>query len=161
MLDKINSENASGIQPYFIYQRIALNAPKVFFLFPLDYGFWFVFRRILALWPERDAASTMVSELLIEINEQSSGHNLQQDAFPVRLICTPGKDGVFPDVPSGRLTATSPKLQPFMNTVLPQRDNILISVSGQAAGFPVNIDLCVMGYLVPDAKLDMWKGAHE
>lgn len=157
----MNVKELKEIQPYWIYQRISLVAPKGTFLFPVEYGFWYWLRFINTKYPELDAgAANFAPELAIEIRESGSLHNPQDVNFPPlpRLFTTPGPNGVQINA-GGLMTATGPKYQKAINSMHLHRNNIELYITGRSAiPFPTLIDICLMGYLIPDAHLLMWKG---
>src|SRR3990172_7712996 len=154
MLELIDVNKCCNRQPYMVYQRVTIAGPKAYFMFPLDYGFWFFVRRFLVRWPEIDAAgAAFAPELRIEIMERAANHNQQQDAIPLRLFTTPASNGIQVNA-GGLLTSAGPKFSKLINHVLPSRDNIEIVITGQnGTPFPALVDIAIVGYLVPDSKL--------
>lgn len=160
-----NVENLDTIresQPYFIYQRITLAAPINYFLFPIDYGFWYLLRKIYVKYPEIDATGLIFGPvpLRFETYQRAANKFPQNVPIPFDLVGTPGSAGVSVDA-AGNMTATGCKNSKLQNVVHPFRDNIEIQISGQNTATPAVIDIALHGYLIPSKILTMWSGDNE
>lgn len=162
MIDLSNVDASRDAQPWFIYKRITLNQPINYFLEPIDYGFWYILRRINVKYPEVDAAGAVFfGDLRLERLERASGKWVQNAPIPFRLISTPHKEGVQINAAS-QMTATPLKNSLLQNVFHPYRDNIEIMISGQVPGvMPLIIDICLLGYYVSAKERVMWEGEKK
>lgn len=162
MIRKINVEEISGTFPLFIYRRIALASARPPFFFAIDPGYWFWLRSLRAKWPEVDAAGvTFAPELNIEIIESSVHRVHQNTPVSIRLLCSPGSQGVQINA-GGKMTATPVTGQKMLNEMRPFRDNITFYVSGQnTTPFPAFVDIVAIGYMIPDKRSIAWKGTND
>lgn len=148
-------------QPYFIYGRLTLNAPTNYFLFPIDYGFWYLLRKVHIKYPEVDQTGAIFGpHLRVEMYERASNKWPQNAPVSFELFATPGSAGVTITA-GGQMTATGPKNAKLINKIFPYRDNLQLEVSGQNTVTPAVIDICLLGYLIPEKKLAMWKGDED
>lgn len=145
------------VQPYFVYQRINLTAPMCYWLFPIDYGFYYLLRKISIQYPEISALGVYGPHLRFELYQRAQ--NLLQQVVPIPddLFSTPGPNGV--SVVGGDMTATAPRAAKLQNIVYPFRDNLEVRIHGWNGTNPVYCDICMMGYLVPAGSLTMWEGS--
>ena len=162
MLNLESLDALKDCQPYYIYKRVQLTSPTGYFLNPIDYGFWYLLRRVHVKFPEVDTAGAVFyPQLNLYVVERGSNKIPQNTPIPFRLFCTPTSEGVT--VTAGnQLTATGPKNAKLLNKVLPFRDNIEFYISGQnPIGNPPFIDIVCIGYMIPERKLYMWEGGKN
>lgn len=162
MLDLSKFDILRESQPYYIYKRVMLTSPTGYFFNAIDYGFWYLLRRIHVQFPELDAAGAVIyPQLEMYMVEKGSNKIPQNVPIPFRLFCTPGAEGVQVNAGS-QLTATGPKNAKLINKVFPFRDNVEIYISGQnPIGNPPFIDIALVGYMIPNRKLYMWQGGKD
>jgi hypothetical protein len=148
--------------PFFIFQRVALipNARGVF-LYPIETGYWYWLRKILCKWAEVDAAGAVfIPDMLIEISGSSRHRSYQDNPVSLRLLSSPCGNGVNINV-AGQMTATGPSSAIAIDELLPQRDNIVMHFSGNnATPFPAFINVCLVGYMIPDNKMIQFRGTN-
>lgn len=157
MLDFTNLQAYKNNQPYYIYKRVQLTSPEGYFLHAIDYGFWYLLRRVHVKFPEVDTAGAVFyPQLNLYAVERASNKISQNVPIPFRLIGTPASEGVT--VTAGnQMTATGIKNVKLLNKVLPFRDNLEFYISGQnPIGDPPFIDVVCIGYLISDNELSMW-----
>ncbi len=163
-LDDATLERARVGQPYFIYQRIPLgNVVEAYFLFPVPYGFWFLLRTVNSIWPQESAAKAYFDGTLkVEFFLRGSGKSQQGVPVSLNLFATPGGDGISIDGINRLTCGEGPKGAKLQNTVYPIRDTIEIRVTGHdplaIPIHPLYVDIALLGYLIPDSRLDLWKG---
>ena len=151
-----NLDSTRESQPYFIYRRILLTSPVVHFLFPVDYGFWYLLRKMYVKYPEVDITGAIFGpHLRFETYQRAANKFPQNVPIPFELITSPGSAGVTIDA-AGNMTATGIKNSKLQNVVHPFRDNIEIKISGQNLITPTQIDIALHGYLIPCKNLKMW-----
>jgi len=162
MLDLEKLEVQRDSQPFYIYKRVMLTSPTGYFFHAIDYGFWYLLRRIHATFPELDPAGAVTyPQLEMYMVEKGSNKIPQNVPIPFRLFSTPGAEGVQVNAAS-QLKATGPKNAKLLNLVFPCRDNLEIYISGQnPIGNPPFIDIALIGYLVPAKEKAMWQGGNN
>lgn len=162
MLKKIEVDKLMDMAPYLIYQRVNLiaNAPGKFY-FPIEPGYWYWLRQIRCKWNEVDAAGVVYNPGMFIEMRGSSRHRTYQDApIPLRLISSPGGNGVNQVLPN-LMTATGPASFKMIDEILPQRDNIEIYLTGHnVTPFPAFIDVLLVGYMIPDKSMVQFKGVN-
>lgn len=142
-----------GIQPFFIYRRVALTSPLSYMFYALDYGFYYLLRTIHAKYAENDGV-TQFPDLNIFAVQKGSGKEPQNVPIPLTLFCTPGNAGI---VLSGtNTTAGRPKAAKLQNVVYPFRDNMEFQITGQSGGLPSFVDIALIGYYIPVKNFEMW-----
>lgn len=158
MLDLSKFDILRDSQPYYIYKRVQLTSPTGYFFNAIDYGFWYLLRRIHVQFPELNPAGAVVyPQLNMYMVERGSNKIPQNVPIPFRLFCTPTAEGVRVNA-ANQLTATGPKNVKLINKVLPFRDNIELYISGQnPIGNPPFVDITTIGYLIPAKDFFMWQ----
>lgn len=158
MLDLSKFDILRESQPWYIYKRVQLTSPTGYFFEPIDYGFWYLLRRVHVQFPELDPAGAVTyPQLNMYMVERGSNKIPQNVPIPFRLFCTPGAEGVQVNA-ANQLTATGPKNVKLINKVFPYRDNIELYISGQnPIGSPAFIDIALVGYLIPSKSFYMWQ----
>lgn len=145
-------------QPYFIYKRILLNTPTARFLHTIDYGFWFLLRKIICKYPQVDVTGAIFGPNLRFETYQTAANKFPQNVpIPFELVSSPGSTGVTIDA-AGNMTATPVKNAKLQNVVHPYRDTIDIRITGQNLTTPTQIDIMLLGYYLPEKSLKMWSG---
>lgn len=141
-------------QPFFIYRRVTLNVPVAYMFFQLDYGFWYLLRKVHAKYAEQDGANYF-PPLNIFAVQKGINKETQNAPVPLNLFTTPGSAGLVytaPDVSCG-----SVKFAKLQNIVYPFRDNLEFQITGQnLATGPAYVDLCLIGYYMPVTDNEMW-----
>lgn len=156
-IDKQTFDTIRESQPFFIYKRVELTAPINYFLFTIEYGYWYFLRKIFSKYPEVDTAGAVFGPHL-KVEAYQRGGNIwpQNNPVPLELFTTPGSAGVTM-LATGEMTATGPKAAKFQNVVYPYRDNIELQISGQNLTTPVQCDIMLQGYLIPVKSFAMWE----
>ena len=144
-------------QPYYIYKRLTLNSPYAYFFEPIDYGFWYLLRKIYVKYPENDGV-LFGPHLRFETYQRAANKFPQNVPIPFELVSSPGSAGVSIDAATGNYTATPVKNAKNQNVVHPYRDNIELTVTGQNLTTPQSIDIMLLGYYIPVQNLKMWSG---
>lgn len=147
-------------QPFFIYKRLELTEPTVYFFYQLDYGFWYLLRRVHTKYPELDSQGSFGPTLRLEFYQMAQTKTPQNVPIPDVLFCTPSSRAVQID-PAGMTTATQPKNAKLQNIVYAFRDNIQIKVTGQDLTNPKHVDIMLVGYQLPAGRRVMWEGSHS
>lgn len=161
MLDLKNFDLLRESQPYYIYKRVSLAGPEGYFFNAIDYGFWYLLRRLHIKYPEIDpAGAVFYPDIAINTLQRAANIWPQNVPVPPRLYGTPAKEGVQINA-TGQMTATGPKNVKLLNTVYPFRDNIEFYISGQTPTGPLVVDVCCIGYLIPAESLKMWEGGRN
>jgi len=100
MFSEFNLDYSGKVYPYFIYQRLAANIPRQYFLYTLSNGYGYFIRRITARWNESVAtnnnvpptlAATISPSLKIEIFTRESAR--QNTAIRLDLLTSPSRFG--------------------------------------------------------------------
>jgi len=146
------------VQPYYVYQRVTLNSPQCFWLFTIDYGFYYLLRRIVIKYPEISALGVYGPHLRFELYQRAQDTLQQVEPIPDDLFCTPGPNGVLIDA-GGNMSESAPKAGKLLNIVYPFRDNLEVRVNGWNGTSPVICDIMMQGYLIPAGTLTMWDGS--
>ena len=165
--------------PFFYWKRFDLypqgpfkDGPKYQFSFPLDYGYAFLLSEMIF-----KQGADYEGKVKIEMISKVRGREYQMFPFYPRLISTPGDTGTYPPAPapvdSGALNrvsyarrvennlSASPSSRLPLNVFYHYRENVFINV--QLSTFfwglygPSFADLLLIGYLIPERKLAMWK----
>jgi len=148
-------------QPYYIYKRLILNTPVVYFLHQIDYGFWYLVRQIHVKYPEVDASGLNFGPKLgLSFRQPGSNRWPQNIPVPDDLFCTPGSSGVT-IFPGFEMTSTPLKGAKLQNISHPFRDNIEIQITGQNLVTPYQIDIMILGYYIPVESQAQWQGGFN
>ncbi|MFA5235094.1 MAG: hypothetical protein WC390_11905 [Sulfurimonas sp.] len=153
MVDLNNFDVLRESQPYFIYQRILLNSPIVYFLFSLDYGFYYLLRQIHIRYPS-DNGIVQYPNLNIFAVQKGSGKETQNVPIPATLFCTPGNSNVT--MVGALSTVGEVKAAKLQNIVYPFRDTMEFQISGHGIATPPFVDMCLIGYYLPVKENMMW-----
>lgn len=160
--DRVSLDVAGQVQPYFVYSRVSLAVPRAYVLFSVPYGFNYLLRRVVSRWPERGAA-TIDPSLSVELFNGASSRPRQVAPVPFGLFSSPAGDDVatVASPAPGGVSMTAAPLQSLriVNIAFPYGDTVRLEVTGQVAGAPAWLDLVLMGYLIPESALALWKGA--
>jgi hypothetical protein len=149
------------VNPFFIYKRLLLNSPTAYFLHQIDYGFWYVMRKIHIRYPEIDVTGAVFGpRLSVELYQRGGNQWPQNVPIPVDLFCTPGMSGVTIDG-AARMTAVPVKNAKLQNIIYPFRDNFELYVSGQNLVTPTDIDIMIIGFMVPVESQYQWEGSFN
>lgn len=147
-------------QPYYIYKRIELNTPTARFLHTIDYGFWYLLRKIHFKYPSVDVTGAIFGPNLRFETYQTAANKFPQNVpIPFELVGSPGSTGVTIDA-AGNMTATPVLNAKLQNVVHPYRDTIDFRITGQNLTTPTQIDIMLIGYYIPEKKLQMWSGQN-
>lgn len=159
MLDLSKFDILRESQPYYYYQRVQLTSPEGYFFSAIDYGFWYLLRRVHVQFSEIDPAGAVFYPTLnVYFVERANNKIPQNVPIPFRLFCTPNGEGIQGNV-ANQLTATGPKNAKLQNVVYPFRDNIELYISGHnPIGNPPFVDIMLIGYLIPAKDFYMWEG---
>jgi len=142
--------------PYFVYRRLTLAAAIEYFMFHIEYGFYYLLRELRVKYPEIDAGGvTFGPQLSFKAVRRSTNTYFQDAPIPFNLLTTPGSSAVQVNAAS-QMTATPPKNNKVLNILFPYRDNIELQVSGQNGTTPTICDIVLVGYLIPFEQLKMW-----
>lgn len=166
--------------PFFFWKRFSLfpqgpfkDGPKYQFSFPLDYGYAFLLSEIMF----KQGGDPYEGKVKIEIISKARGREYQMFPFYPRLISTPGSNGLSLPAPApvdnGALnrcntawnyedfTSTGPKSRLPLNLFYHYRENVFINVFLSTFFWglysPSFADLLLIGYLIPERKLAMWR----
>lgn len=159
----INLEELSfgdNTQPWFLYKRVQLNTPTGYCFFTIEYGFWYLLRKVHVKYAEVDAAGAVFGpRLTVEALLRGTNKWPQNVPIPIDLISTPNQAGVQLDAATNLLTATPPKASKLLNTLYPFRDNIEFYITGQdvPGNMPQYVDFMAVGYLIPEKTFHMWE----
>lgn len=150
-------------QPWFLYKRVPTTTPTGYCFFPLEYGFWYLLRKVNVKFAETNAAKTVFANSLnVEAILRGTNKIPQNEPIPFNLLSSPGSAGVSPSVSGQQQTATGVKNSKLLNTLYPFRDNIELYVTGQGgASLPAFIDIVCIGYLIPEKSFYMWQGGKD
>ncbi|MDD5688615.1 MAG: hypothetical protein PHE88_12375 [Elusimicrobia bacterium] len=162
MFKKIEVNKLPDMFPYLIYQRVPLfPGARGKFYFPIDAGYWYWLHHLRCKYPEVDAAG-VVFNVGMNIEMRGSARHREYENAPVslKLLTSPCGNGVQLFAPAG-MTATGPTSHFAINEMLPRRDNIEIYFSGHnATPFPAFIDCVLVGYMIPDKRMEQFKGTN-
>lgn len=148
-------------QPYFIHRRVALISSVEYVIHPIDYGFWYLLRKIVVKYPEYDVTGLIYGpKLRIELFQRAQNKLPQNVPIPDDLFCTPGSNNVRITL-GGQMTASSPTSAKLQNIVYPFRDGIELRLYGQNGVTPTFAEIVFIGYLVPADRLHYWKGSYS
>jgi hypothetical protein len=160
-IDVENLDSIRESQPYFIYKRIPLSTTAAYFFHQIDYGFWYLLRKVYVKYPEIDVTGLIFGpRIRVESYQRGSNKIPQNVPIPFELFCTPGGNSVTVSA-GGQMTATGPKNTKLQNVVYPYRDNIELTITGQNTITPIQVDIVLLGYLIPVNKLRMWEGGKN
>lgn len=161
MLDLDKFDILRESQPYYIYQRVSLTGPEGYFFHAIDYGFWYLMRRLHCVWSQDNLVANF-PELSVNFNLRASNKWPQNVPTPLRLFATPNNPTVRQTALTTRTFSAGPKNVKLLNIVYPFRDNIEIYVYGQnPPNQPPFVDIMSVGYLIPNEKLYMWEGGKD
>ena len=147
-------------QPWFLYKRVSLVDPVGYCFFPLEYGFWYLLRKVNMKYADTDVAgANRTNRLNVEAILRGTNKIPQNEPIPFDLLSSPGPAGVAPGA-GGQLTATGVKTSKLLNTLYPFRDNIELYVTGQQTSLPAFVDIVCIGYLIPEKSFHMWEGGQ-
>jgi len=158
MVELLDLNSMQGVQPFFIYRRVALTGPVSYMFYALDYGFFYLLRTIHARYAETDGV-VQYPNLNIFAVQKGSGKEPQNQPIPINLFCTPGNAGIVDS--GGVYTVGSVKAAKLQNVVYPFRDNMEFQITGQAGGLPLSVDIMLLGYYVPVKNFEMWGNNGE
>lgn len=164
--------------PFFYWKRFFLypmgpfiDGPKYQFSFPLDYGYAFLLSELIF-----KQAGGYCGKVKIELISKARGRDYQMFPFYPRLISTPSDVGNYPPAPapvdngalnrcSSAITesnlSASPSSRLPLNIFYHYRENVFINI--QLSTFfwglysPSLADILLIGYLIPERKLAMWR----
>lgn len=152
-----------GTQPWFLYKRVPLTTPTGYCFFEIEYGFWYLLRKIHIKYAEFNSVAALYGpRLSVEAILRGTNKVPQNVPIPFDLISTPNQSGVDINVALGEMTATAPKASKMLNILYPFRDNVEFYVTGQnvPAGMPPFVDIMAVGYLIPESSFHMWEGGE-
>lgn len=163
----INLDIATQVQPYFVYNRVALGAPRAYVLYTIPHGFNFLLRRVVTQWPEAFAATA--ADVIPHIEFFCTSDSRPRQVAPVRLplISSPGGGRNATMVASGAplgfsLSASSRRSVRIVNQAYVYNDTIRCEITGQnPAVDPVLIDVVLEGVLIPERALAIWRGRGD
>jgi hypothetical protein len=149
MLQKIDI--AKSRYPYLIFRRIPLLNHANTISVAINYGFDFLLRRITASYDSQDAGGVALYPALdISLVQTSRQRSLQNQAFSILLISSPGSEGVYyaaapaavdTDLFSKVFFAAPRELHKTLNILYRHREEIMLSISGATIASAVNPDL--------------------
>ena len=70
--DPVDLSVAAATQPYFVYNRLALAAARVYDLFSIPYGFDFLLRRVVTRWDGQVPGAVNAYTLPVELYNEAS-----------------------------------------------------------------------------------------
>ena len=171
-LEELVTDNELEQWPYVYYKRFVTNGREPLkFLEPLDFGYGFLLIDLRSKWEDDIDQSAIMPKLNIEFTKIIGAKKLQISPYNLANYSTPGHSGVnavaapLPVDNNGfniNFTATPVKDNIRYNEFYLSRENIDIdlnflgNVLVQERQF--YIDLCLVGYLVPNETLDVWGG---
>lgn len=153
-------ELIDGVRPYYVYEQVQLTAPVTYWIFPIDYGFYYLLRKIHAKYPEYDEVELVYGPPLnFELFQRAQ--NIVNQVQPVSpdLFCTPGSEGVNIDA-AGGLTAVSIKFAKLQNTVYAYKGQLEVHIHGYNGTTPKCCEIMMIGYLIPARSLEMWRKSN-
>ena len=159
--DPVDLSVAATTQPYFVYNRLALAAARVYDLFSIPYGFDFLLRRVVTRWDGQVPGAVNAYTLPVELYNEASARARQNVAVPLPLLSTPGGDtvaGALAGAPLGISFVVLPRHSAkIVNLAFPFGDTLkLITVTDFPAAAPGFIDIVLEGYLIPEQVIALW-----
>ena len=169
MAEALNYDLLRQQTPAFYYKRFRIltgTAFKFYFLIPLDFGYGYLLRRISSKWA--NFTGEVQPPLDYELIHTTRGRKLNNIPAPLRLISTPGTDGVtVVNAPSPVDNAgfnVCMSDEPLKNRVVINeyyfyRETLYLNLYFRAvAGVEIDryIDIMLDGYLIPEKDLEMW-----
>lgn len=157
MLELQTLDTLRKSQPFYVYKRVMLTSPEGYFFQAIDYGYWYLLRKIHVQYPEIDPAGAVFYPTLnVYMVEKGQNTIPQNVAIPFDLFCTPGNTGIQTNA-LNQMTSTGPKNAKLQNKIFPFRDNIELYISGQnPIGNPPFVDITLIGYLIPANDQYQW-----
>lgn len=167
----LNVDAARQITPLWLYRRVQVAGPVENISFPVSYGYHYNLNRVFSKWPDRNATPVTIAypQVQWELTDQTRSIPHQNVAYPLRLISTPAEPGVVvAPAPAPvdatafnvNMTATGPRVTPYLGILFPYRGVIQIRLTGfqflVAAWRPEFVDILLDGDLVPNEELDLW-----
>ena len=153
MVELLDLNSMKGIQPFFIYQRVALTGPLAYMFYALDYGFYYLLRSIHVKYAETNGIVQFPSLNIFAV-QKGSGKEAQNVPIPINLFCSPGNAGIT--LTGANTNVASVKAAKLQNVVYPFRDNMEFQISGQTGVVPANVDIMLLGYYIPVKNFEMW-----
>jgi hypothetical protein len=153
-------------QPYWIYKKFTELADaqnKNYFFHKLDYGMNYLLRRLLIKSSWGGVYNTMPT---VNIIDNAKGKTKTPKPVPTNLLSSPGPESqvwynVDPVFRTSNSTAIPPISTKTLNFIFPSGFNIELEIiQPTPLGDEVREIYCLMvGYLIPDSAVPMWKGA--
>lgn len=152
---------AAAVQPYFVFNRLALTTPRVYDLFAVPYGFNYLLRRVISRWDGQVVGGANDYTLPVELYNAAYSRARQNAPIPLPLVSSPGGDTVAaaePSAPLGISFLVLPRVSArIVNIGFPYGDTIKLDIlSDFPAAGPGYIDLVFEGYLIPEQALSLW-----
>jgi len=159
--EPVDLKVAAATQPYFVFSRLSLAAPRVYDLYTVPFGFNYLLRRVISRWDGIVVGSLESYTLPVEIFNAAQQRARQNAPVPLPLVSTPGGDttvAVEPSAPLGVSFVVLPRHSAkIINIGFPYGDTVKLEVSTPfPAPVPTAIDIVLEGYLVPEQALGMW-----
>lgn len=165
---------AAQVLPFWFYRRVQVSGPVEYISFPIAFGYHYRLNRVYSKWPDRDATPVTIAypqvQFFLSGQARAESSTFQPVAFPLRLISTPAEPGVVvAAAPSPvdasafnvNMTATAPKVTPYLGLMFPDKDVINIRVEGAqflaGAWRPEYVDILLDGDRIPDKEMEMWR----
>jgi len=170
LLSPVDLEFAQQSQPYFIYEKRFLSKPIERFTWKIDYGFGYLLRRFVCLWPDATFVGTaaMSPTLYAEWFDTGTGKARQVQPIPLDLTSSPNRYGEIQPIVNGlRIGAGLRGSFKILNWFYPYADTIELRITGQdVSGLhhcgvpnPPFVHVLLDGYYVPEKTLDLWHKA--
>ena len=173
MLKEIELDTARESYPYCLYKKIGFIHFQENILFPIDYGYHFNVVRMSARWSSQNVniPGIYANPLLVEFFKNAGQMALQNVAFSLSLMSTPGESGIQVDTAPGANPAYPQTARPvnmeekldalyFFRDVLHIKiSNVtLITVAGDPNGsLPAYLELFIQGRNYPVLNQSEWK----
>jgi hypothetical protein len=161
-------------QPFFIFQRLFLEQPRIFYNFKIDQGFKFILKRLFIKAPEKVEIFTdnwkdeyhSAEPVKIEFLDNAKNKTRQAEPYPINLISSPNSANVTQYFASHTLltekkinfSASSVKKSSLLDYEYVNGDVIQIRITGTPIPpyFIIHnyiaIDLVLQGYYTFDEK---------
>lgn len=156
--------------PAWFFRRLTSNSINKYidFLIPIDWGYGYLLRSIKSKWRDVAGAGEPNSgHLDIKFIKTTRARELQNDYYPVRLISTPGENGVNfvaapnpvdNDIFSKCFAATPVKNVLILNYYYQYRETMYIKLLiGGLIEQDNYVDILLDGYYIPEKSLPLWK----
>ena len=156
--------------PFFFYRRINVLHATEYITFPLDYGFNYLVKRIVAKWDAQNVfpvGAYLSPDPLVEILRFSYIPG-QNTPFALSLITSPASAGVAfvpaATVPTSPMSAAPRRAHKKINLLYAFKDVLYVRISGLVVTSAVNaelnhpsyIDLLVEGRYFPETSEALW-----